>query len=133
MSYIPDVREAKVRTMKDGKHVLMDNPYWEGNLNDKGRIMLNVFDMCMEDVELFFTSLESYRDELLEAGFDPYMIDDEVIKADKDLDEFSPEELRGMSRETKIALALGNALLQNMEATRNDWVIGMLEDLESWG
>ena len=136
MTYIPNVRNKKVwhNRIRPGEPMTReyeDNPYWEGNLDNLGKFGLDIYDMCMGFVEGFFLDIGAYRDELLLAGFDPCLVDEETIKADLDLDEYPLDEFRAMSKETKIAIAMGNAILQTLEVNRNELVVGLIESTET--
>lgn len=65
MSYIPPVREKTLKNIYTGAEK-GPNPYWEGNLNEQNKSLLQVMDWTIEDALSFFDNADNYAEEIVE-------------------------------------------------------------------
>lgn len=61
MTYIPNVREKTVKPLfkgTKGDFGERENPYWEGNMDEAGKIEIIGYDWCVQQVEGFFDTID---------------------------------------------------------------------------
>lgn len=119
MSYIPNVREKEI----NGR----ENPYYEGNLNEDHKRLIDAYDKCVEDAENFFSNLDVFWEELSVARFNTMYVQHDLIR-DCDIDKYTLDELVKMTPETKTVIAFKAALLYWLEIQRNELAVSFLDD-----
>ena len=129
MSYFRNVRDKYDTDFKNtGKKE--PNPYYEGYLNEQDKVYINGYDHNTENVVTnFFYNTDIYTERFEQIGFDPLKVDANVLQDEKDIDDYSEEELDAMSMETKVLLAIANSLLEYIESDRNMLITSMIDNL----
>ena len=104
------------------------NPYWEGNLDEKGKKFIQAYDCAVEDMDNFFEHNTFFKLRGYLGDYGITRIDKNVMADQRPIDNFSTEEIAKMSMETYLLKAVHTALGIVLESTRNHMIVGFLDD-----
>lgn len=140
MTYIPTVRNRFNKPLYKhtrGAEKITDNrnPYWEGYLSDHdgGAAMIVGFDYAADTVDNIFHNLDVYMSDLIAAGLmgegkdEIPSIDESIVFSDKELEDFSEEELLQMTPLTRAAKAFRDIIRDWVESERDSFIVGNIE------
>ena len=97
-------------------------------LKEEDAIFVSGYDYAAERaMENLFNNLEHFSETLEAVRLDPYGIDDDVLTSDKTVSDYDQYELRDMSRETRVFLAVRDILKAFMEEERNEMIGTLLK------
>ena len=104
------------------------NPYWEGNLDEKGKKFIQAYDCAVEDVNSFFEHNTFLYLRKYLGDYGVTRIDEDVMADQRSINEFSIEEIGKMNQETYLVKTIHSALGAVLESTRNHMIVGFLDD-----
>ena len=107
--YVPNTREKREYNWR-GEDI-GENPYYEGNLNEKNKEIMRLYDYGVDDSLNAFDNLADWLDE----------------------DELSTDEAYHLAKvleNEKIMELLKKTLEEAIECSRNDYVISLIENQE---
>ena len=129
-SYIPEVREKTLKPLEskvDSKE--QPNEYWEGYLNENQSQFIVGYDYCTDAMMNMLDNLKIYKSLFDIAKINIENIDMSIMDEDKNLDEYSEDELNRMTSETKILKAIQGAILKYAERERSELIVSMIDEL----
>ncbi len=106
------------------------NPYWEGHLKGADKELVRGYDWAVENIGSYFAdSIEDTVWKCLGRHAES-QLDTSVLVSKRRIDEYSEEEISGMSRETYLLKSIHSDLLKEMEAFRNEMITSFLDGQE---
>lgn len=147
MSYIPDCRQ-KFETNNKNMNEKIINPYWYGLLRGDDAEFLRGYDWNTSmSINNFFDNLDIYADKLEKEGISVDFIDTDIVNgADEDYNitmphikddrkckyysEYSDEELRKMSKSTRIMLLMKELITFHIENCRDELIVSAIENMD---
>ena len=127
---VPNVRDKYVKSLFQqlGHSDQQENPYYEGNLVGEDKVFADGYDYALGEIKSFFYNVDVFE-ETFKLAFNKALlnIDCNVIDSGKTLDDYSDDELRLMSDETRVMLAMKLAISDWLESSRNNLIVSMLD------
>lgn len=131
MEYIPLVREKTLKPVCESDKVSKNeiNYHWEGYLAENDANFIVGYDYCTDAMMNMMDNLHIYKGMFELAGLDVDAIDKKILDEDKNIDEYTEDELSTFSSETKILKALQSIILNYADRERSEVIISMIDDM----
>lgn len=103
------------------------NPYWEGKLNKENEEVVRGYDWAVEELDTFLEgSIDvAMRDYI--GAHSSLQIDMGIMNDQRNISEFSRDEIKQMSKETYLLKAMHSEISNRLECVRNEMITSFIE------
>jgi len=127
------IRDARNKYDVDfsGKQKDEPNPYYEGYLNKEDSEFIAGMDYVMNnELDVFIGRLDDFAYDFFKVGFNVHNVDVEIVCSDKGYDDYTKEEKKTMSPETRILLMFLDKFIDVVECTRDEMITSMIDNMD---